>query len=485
MQNSIDKETGLVRSREGEQLGAGTDRVGARWWLGLAVGVLLLSGLLSISVVVGRLPVFARSLDPGFFRRCLVVHVDLALVIWFLAFLSALYALLPVAGQRRVSRCPPHGLRVALAGTALLLSGALQKNAAPVLSNYIPMLDSPVYALGIGLFLGGMLLYVLGRRALPGSEDVQENTFLPPEARVGVRAAALAFVIAVTTFGISALVTPKALPVQSYYELVFWGGGHVLQVAHEAAMVACWLLFVRMAAGEGALSRRMATVLFLALVLPNLAAPLLLVKGTGNILYIGGFTELMRYTIFPPVLIVLAACVRTLWLARQRGTEKTGFAATLSRRAFFASAGLTVLGFVLGAAITGHNTTVPAHYHAAIGAVTAAFMGMAYVLLGVLGKPLRTAWSLRWAAWQPLVFGGGQAIFAVGFGFAGLHGSARKVYGGEQAVRTLSEWVGLSVMGLGGLVAVVGGFLFIVLMIHAVRHRADVANNTPEEPGSF
>jgi len=59
------------------------------------------------------------------------------------------------------------------------------------------------------------------------------------------------------------------------------------------------------------------------------------------------------------------------------------------------------------------------------------------------------------------------------------------VYGGEQAVRTLSEWVGLSVMGLGGLVAVVGGLLFIVLMIHAVRHRADVANNTPEEPGSF
>ena len=35
--------------------------------------------------------------------------------------------------------------------------------------------------------------------------------------------------------------TPRELDAKAYYELVFWGGGHVLQVANVAAMLAVWL----------------------------------------------------------------------------------------------------------------------------------------------------------------------------------------------------------------------------------------------------
>src|SRR5512145_532688 len=66
----------------------------ARRWFLLAVGSLVIAGLLSISVVFGRLPGIARFIDdPLFFKRCLVVHVDLALVVWFYAFIAALNAL--------------------------------------------------------------------------------------------------------------------------------------------------------------------------------------------------------------------------------------------------------------------------------------------------------------------------------------------------------------------------------------------------------
>ena len=41
----------------------------------------------------------------------------------------------------------------------------------------------------------------------------------------------------------------------------------------------------------------------------------------------------------------------------------------------------------------------------------------------------------------------------------------RKQYGVEQHVRTLGEYLGLSVMGLGGLIAVAGGIFFLAVMV--------------------
>ena len=53
---------------------------------------------------------------------------------------------------------------------------------------------------------------------------------------------------------------------------------------------------------------------------------------------------------------------------------------------------------------------------------------------------------------------------ALGFSVAGAHGMARKVYAQEQHIRTAGEYVGLGLMGLGGLVATAGGVLFLVLV---------------------
>jgi hypothetical protein len=44
----------------------------------------------------------------------------------------------------------------------------------------------------------------------------------------------------------------------------------------------------------------------------------------------------------------------------------------------------------------------------------------------------------------------------------------RKVAGGEQVLRSAGEIAGMGVMGLGGLIAVAGGLLFVVVVLRAM-----------------
>ena len=117
---------------------------------------------------------------------------------------------------------------------------------------------------------------------------------------------------------------------------------------------------------------------------------------------------------------------------------------------------------------------VPAHYHASIGGITAAFMALSYVVLAALGLSIETPKLERAARWQPVVFGVGQMIFAVGFAIAGVYGMSRKTYGAEQASRSLAESIGLGVMGIGGLIATVGGVLFLVVVAVIWKRSASV-----------
>ena len=76
----------------------------------------------------------------------------------------------------------------------------------------------------------------------------------------------------------------------------------------------------------------------------------------------------------------------------------------------------------------------------------------------------------RWARLQLILFGTGQAVFGLGFAWAGAYGLGRKQYGAEQHVRTLGEYLGLSVMGIGGIVAVAGGIFFLTVMVRRINH---------------
>ena len=418
----------------------------------------MLAGLLSLLLVVGRLPFLGWLFtDPLFFKRALVVHVDLAIVVWFQAGTLAFLGL--ALGPRLHRGLTAAALALAAAGVAGLLVGALLPGAQPVLSNYVPVIDHPVYFGGLVCWFAGAGLFFALALATPARTDAKA---LSADVVIALRASAAANLLALLTFLGAWRTTPDALPAV-YYELVFWGGGHVLQAANVAAMLALWLHLLHRWTGRAVLAPSVATALLAALVLPQVVMPPLAFGGTTATAYFSMATHLMRWTIFPVVLVVLGVAAVHVWRQRAAANWRDYRFVGLA-----GSAALTLLGFVLGALIRGSSTLVPGHYHCAIGAVTIALMAAAYDFCAEVAPPGAAAEAPRRARLQLLLFGGGQAVFGLGFALAGAYGLGRKQYGAEQHVRSLGEYLGLSVMGLGGFVAVAGGIFFLAVMLRRI-----------------
>jgi heme/copper-type cytochrome/quinol oxidase subunit 1 len=101
---------------------------------------------------------------------------------------------------------------------------------------------------------------------------------------------------------------------------------------------------------------------------------------------------------------------------------------------------------------------IPAHYHAVVvGGVTMAFMGLTYRLLAETGE---VAWP-RLARVQPWLYGVGMLLVVIGMNWAGSWGAPRKTF--DPALGAVAaRWVTpMNLMGLGGVVAVLGGAVFV------------------------
>src|SRR3989344_7851653 len=123
-------------------------------WLGLAVASLVGAGLFAALVALGRTPGIQGLLPAGdYFRWALVGHVNLAVVIWFLAFQGALWTLAD-GGQRSTPAWV--GFWAAAAGAATVVLPAFMGWGQPVLSNYVPVLTHRAFAAGMTLFAAGI-----------------------------------------------------------------------------------------------------------------------------------------------------------------------------------------------------------------------------------------------------------------------------------------------------------------------------------------
>jgi heme/copper-type cytochrome/quinol oxidase subunit 1 len=161
------------------------------------------------------------------------------------------------------------------------------------------------------------------------------------------------------------------------------------------------------------------------------------------------------------ILPLSLAIVLALW---ERGRVRTD--AKPLRAALVMSLLLFSVGGLVGFAIRGSDVRIPAHYHGCIVGVTLAFMGVAYHLLPRLG--LRAP-SVRLATAQPYVYGIGQLLHITGLVWSGGYGVQRKVAGAQQVLRSFEEIAGMGLMGVGGLVAVVGGIMFVIVVVQALR----------------
>jgi heme/copper-type cytochrome/quinol oxidase subunit 1 len=168
--------------------------------------------------------------------------------------------------------------------------------------------------------------------------------------------------------------------------------------------------------------------------------------------------------------ILPVAIALVIGLARAQPPREPAAAAAARplRAALVASMTLFAVGGAIGFLIQGSDVRIPAHYHGSIVGVTLALMGLAYALAPRLG--LGTP-STRLATLQPILYGGGQLLHIVGLVWSGGYGVQRKVAGASQVLRSTQEVVGMGVMGLGGLVAILGGILFVVVMLKAFMDR--------------
>jgi cytochrome c oxidase subunit 1 len=137
----------------------GTAKALARAWLWLGLLALIGSGLLAILLVLSRTPGI-QDVFPlkDFFRAALVVHVDLSVAIWFMAFAAVIWSAL---GRDGFAWLGWGGFGLATAGTAVMTVSPFLPGADPVLNNYIPVLQQPVFYASLWLCGAGFALAVL------------------------------------------------------------------------------------------------------------------------------------------------------------------------------------------------------------------------------------------------------------------------------------------------------------------------------------
>ena len=450
----------------------------ARWLL-LGLAALIASGVLSLLLVLSRTPGIAKVLPVAdFFHVALVAHVDLSVLVWFLAFAGVLWSL---NSRSRATGVAWAGFVLAAVGTAALAFAPFFGQGRPVMANYIPVLDEPLFLGGLIVFAAGVALLVL--RGMQASLHVRPRLSGADALRFGLNASLVSTAVALLAFGWSLAAVPPALDAKAYYELVFWGGGHVLQFTWTLLMLVAWLWLADAAGARVPLSPRVVTLLFGVGIASVFVTPLIyLAYDVGSVEHHRMLTWLMRFgggLAIPPIAVaVVWALIRTRHAPAVAGNGE-GLRAEADARplraALWSSIMLFGAGGIIGFAINGSNVKIPAHYHGCIVGVTIALMGLAYLLLPALGfaRP-----ATRLATWQPYVYGGGQLLHITGLVWSGGYGVQRKVAGSEQVLRTTQEIAGMGLMGLGGLIAILGGILFVYVMLQAIVR----ARRTPPIP---
>ena len=430
----------------------------AAGWLVLGVLALVAAGILSLLLVVSRTPLL-QSVFPvaDFFRVALVAHVDLSVLVWFLAFAGVLWT---ANGTTRLMTSGWLAFALAAAGAAGIALAPFAGRGRPVMANYIPVLRDPVFLSSLLAFAAGVAMLVV--RGMATAPRVGIRLDGAAALRFGLNASLVSTAVALIAFAWSYAAVPSALEPAAYYELVFWGGGHVLQFTWTLLMLVAWLALAQATGARVPLSPRVATLIFgIGLAAAFITPAIYLAYDVGSVEHHRLTTWLMQFgggLAIPPVAIA------ALWgVLRRRGIEDDQ---RPLRAALLASIALFGAGGVIGFFIHGSNVKIPAHYHGSIVGVTIALMGLAYLLLPALGfaRP-----APRLATLQPYLYGGGQLLHVTGLVWSGGYGVQRKVAGSEQVLRSTQEMFGMGLMGLGGLVAVLGGVLFIYIVLQAIH----------------
>jgi hypothetical protein len=235
-----------------------------------------------------------------------------------------------------------------------------------------------------------------------------------------------------------------------------------LQFVWTLLMLVAWLALAQACGARVALTPRVALLLFALALAGVFGTPLAyLAYDVSSVEHRQMHTWGMRFGGGLAILPVALAVVLAIAAARDLSAAQRPL-----RAALLASMLLFAAGGLIGLTIGGANVKIPAHYHGCIVGVTLALMGLVLHLLPRLGY---AAPQGRLAVAQPWLYGTGQLLHIGGLVWSGGYGVQRKVAGAEQVLRTSGEVAGMALMGAGGLLAIAGGLLFVIVIFQAMR----------------
>ncbi|MEX2498082.1 MAG: cbb3-type cytochrome c oxidase subunit I [Wenzhouxiangellaceae bacterium] len=439
----------------------------ARAWLLMAVAALLASGLFVLLIIASRAPVVGELFPLNdFFHLAIVVHVDFSVLVWFGAVAAALWSLNTDASMRRTGWL---ALGLVMAGSVLLAIAPFHPGEA-IMSNYVPVLDNGWFTAGLLVFAAGLVIAALRQMLIP--LPVSTSDPARAVARFGIQSAAIIIVLAAGALLWSWLAMPEFLTGASYYEVLFWGGGHILQFAWVQLMLVAWLWLAAASGVRIALRPNWLVLLLLANFLPAfLGVWAYLQFDVGSPAHRTFFVWLMAAGGGLAAGPIGLALLHGAW--RQARAPAASPLAGPLRLGMVWSVVLFGLGGMLGFFIEAGNTIVPAHYHGCIVAITLAFMMLTLHLAPQLGLGQASSRMTRAVAWT---YGTGQLLHIAGLAWSGGHGVQRKTAGAAQGLEGVAQMAGMGAMALGGLIAIIGGVLFLIAFGRVLLQREEMTD---------
>jgi hypothetical protein len=448
-------------------------------WLALALASLVVAGFFAMLAAFARTPAVHTLFSAGLFPLALTSHVTFAFTVWFVTFAGALWIYVAWrAGYPLHASASWAALALAAAGSAAMAVPAFLASGKPYLNDYMPVIDHPFFWTGLVLLGAGVGLQATAYLAAAGAALLgrarRRSPAESPEA-LAMAVGALAVLVALAAFLRAATSVDGAVPFGYALRAVVWGGGHILQFLHVAGMITGWLVALAVALAA-VLPARQVLRLLLATQAPFAVAAgaayliwrpeELLVNHVITILTFGGLGA-------GAVPLLFMAVAATAAAARPLPWRSPLFAGMVVSFALFAIGGVMgLIGFT-------QDTRVPAHYHGMVGAVTLAYMGITPLLLELAG---RRPWSPRWTRWQPYLYGLGLLGIMAGMHWAGGHGAPRKTFGFTWA--NAQALIGMNLMGVGSVLALLGGLAFVLNMAVPLLRRAPRAPARGHRPGA-
>lgn len=450
-------------------LSAPVNRAELWGWSLAGVFALALAGLFAVLLVLSRTPFLEGVLSwpDQFFQKGLVAHVVLSFVVWFLAVFSALA--LQAGDEAGGPSDAPTGMtrwagRFALSmtslGMALILISPFIDGGEPSLNNYIPVIINPPYYVGLILVGAGTLTMVLrvlvqvGRSSAP----IDPATFL-------LVTAGIIFIASLAGIFVAYMQIDSSSVDHSYNETLFWGGGHLLQIMNLGLVFFVWDRLGRDSVIGPVVDSRTAHIIGVVLiVIAAIGVSFFGLFGVEGDQFRGAFTTL-QYAFGVPILIMAAILRPKLLRATKRSLIQNP-----ASLALVTSITIFAVGAAFGIFVDGADTRTPAHYHGIVGGMNVALVGLFYQrILPLLGRPPQRFRLIKVQIWLYAV---GQLMFVVGMFAAGGMGAGRKIAETSIDLETAGALAATAVRDLGGALSIIGGVLFIFIMVKALFRRA-------------